>query len=717
MSRRRRLHSWESDDDGNARRSRSRSHSWDNSDDGDGEGCVPSLCDSGDEGQPPQQSDSDSECEVAEETPGEKLLGYFIDMYLQKDMVAKQICTAAYHAFNAGVKECALIKVNPNAPSGHFQRKLDKKLPFLKGQTETMYTFGIPSWDKRALARSTHNFRMIPHHELLEEEYRSDPLMRMRLDEAIEGGDLPPAYHQHKAVLDFPMEPIIPLSLYLDGVPYASNDSVIGFWITNEVTRSRHCIGVLRKALVCRCGCRGWCTYYPIFAFIEWSMVACYHGRYPEGRHDLQPWAAADSVRQQEAGGELSYKACLIWLKADWSELQSTVGFPSWRDGFRPCFDCNATTEELYDEEELNVLEMPWRPNTDDDYYESCERCELVVSMDQAVHARIVREHSLEYDRRDHGNRGLCVLAPIQVGPIALQVGDRLEPSRNLMDVGKFFELVLFPIILTFWRPSRETVTRHRNPLFNRVIGITPHRCLTIDALHCLFLGVLLVWCREAVWSMFLAHIYGRFSTIGETIETAVLALSAELDRWYKMRHGENPNGNITRISRVTPKMVGDQTDKKCKTKGAETWGFLRFLVWKMRRCEARLDARGKSLLRAGEALEQMIEVFNHGGTNLGFDQTQRAWDMWKRHCSNTEDIDELHIPKRHLVAHLLAKMHWMGNPTKYACWMDESDNKILKKSCRLCSQVSFESSVLLRMRERARRVRARVGVHAQDRT
>ena len=47
-----------------------------------------------------------------------------------------------------------------------------------------------------------------------------------------------------------------------------------------------------------------------------------------------------------------------------------------------------------------------------------------------------------------------------------LRAGDRLEPSKNVPDVGAFFVfIVAFPVVVLFWRATMETSARHRNPL------------------------------------------------------------------------------------------------------------------------------------------------------------------------------------------------------------------------------------------------------------
>ena len=56
----------------------------------------------------------------------------------------------------------------------------------------------------------------------------------------------------------------MPWCLYMDGVAYSLSDTVLGIWIYNMVTGTRMQIALIRKRIVCACGCRGWCAYWPI---------------------------------------------------------------------------------------------------------------------------------------------------------------------------------------------------------------------------------------------------------------------------------------------------------------------------------------------------------------------------------------------------------------------------------------------------------------------
>ena len=63
-------------------------------------------------------------------------------------------------------------------------------------------------------------------------------------------------------------------------------------------------------------------------------------------------------------------------------------------------------------------------------------------------------------------------------------------------------------------------------------------------------------------------------------------------------------------------------------------------------------------------------------------------------------EAENAYTPKHHIMVHLLFMSWFFGNPKSYSAWLSEAKNKTLKLACRETSQATFESSVLLRMRE-----------------
>jgi len=92
----------------------------------------------------------------------------------------------------------------------------------------------------------------------------------------------------------------------------------------------------------------------------------------------------------------------LMFLKGDWAEYASTVGFPSWADGLRPCPMCNAHRQNFFTMYGLRAEHLPWRLNADDDYEHACARSERrVVLRTVEEQGRVLR--AFQYDIRGGG--------------------------------------------------------------------------------------------------------------------------------------------------------------------------------------------------------------------------------------------------------------------------------------------------------------------------
>jgi len=113
---------------------------------------------------------------------------------------------------------------------------------------------------------------------------------------------------------------------------------------------------------------------------------------------------------------------------------------------------------------------------------------------------------------------------------------------------------------------------------------------------------------------------------------------------------------------------------------------------------------RAQRLLKAGRALEELLNIWRQAGMRLSAAEQVHSWDCFQRFIVSTEPEPDCMIPKRHQFLHILQRIPDMGNPKRYANWMDETLNRHLKQVCRHASQTSFEASIYRRMREWLRR-------------
>ena len=66
---------------------------------------------------------------------------------------------------------------------------------------------------------------------------------------------------------------IVMIYLYWDGVQYNKKDTFLGIFMKNILTGKATLLCVLRKEDVCKCGCRGWCSQYPILHELATDLI------------------------------------------------------------------------------------------------------------------------------------------------------------------------------------------------------------------------------------------------------------------------------------------------------------------------------------------------------------------------------------------------------------------------------------------------------------
>jgi hypothetical protein len=640
------------------------------------------------------REDCDSDWEEEQSNAGLDFVRFVLSLATAGHLSCTQCCILMYLAYHAGIEQAKRYMLQPGAATGHYGRKLRRAMGHTAANSD-LYGLEVPGTLKRDLARVVHNFWTIPGHEQLADDVGADPVCRARLKEHIRNGDLPPAYWEHPVVAASSEEDVVyPYALYMDGVPYSNTDGVLGVWLVNLVSSVRYLTLVLRKKSICQCGCRGWCSYFSVFLYLAWQIAALAEGRRPSKRHDGSDWKPSDKKRASLAG-EIMTKGACIYIKGDWCEYAQTFAFPAWNDTLRPCFECVAFGIDMYCSAGNSIHGLRWRPNEDGDYEQACARCEIHVALTTESEKLPILQR-LRYDKSDAGSHGRVLSQSLPT--LNLEVGDRLEPSCTLPDVGDLENLAL-PAVIIFWRKSLDTLTRHRNPLFNDATGLSPKRSMTIDTLHALYLGVLNTWAKTATWFLLVSGLFGNLHYADENLRAAVMVLRNSLVAWYKQRRADHPHESLTEISDLTVKMVGSRNEPKLKTKGAETWAFSLFLIDQLRKLGPLAGPDHLRLLHAGECLQRMVQIWGAHGWTIPEAAQEQLMESYNAHIALMAPFG-VYTPKHHIIYHLLEKIGYQGNPREYACWLDESLNRQLKGACRNVSQATFEHSVLLAMRD-----------------
>ena len=564
------------------------------------------------EAQEPQGAENSDMSEA-----GLELAELLLQLRTEGRLTAKDTCLIGYWASQAGaqgpVKELGL---GPGRPTGHYQRHLDRKCG-MRGQAEDFYQIAVPAHTKHNVERTVINVSVAPPHECLHREYTEDPDLTAKAKDI----EWPPSVLEHK-VFKGSGGTAVPLALYVDAAEYSTQGSILLFVICNLVSGARHLACVVKKKDFCRCGCRGWCSLKPIMDLLNWSFSALARGMFPASRHDGAPWRPEEEHRQSLANLPLSLVGAVAQVKGDWAEFSHTFGFPSWKHSEYPCLFCRADRDSMYAFDNLDEPGLPWDTIGMEEYEVACRRCERhVVIRSEEQRARIVEQ--LYYDKRAAGSRGRSLKAGIP--ELQLKAGDRLEPNTTLCDVADFEQLPL-PATVLFWRPTLETVTRRRNPLFNRDTGVLPES-LKVDPLHCLYLGVFQIHISKVVWALLdvdgwrVGALDDSWTEV-ERSQMACVRMQASLHVWCKDRRRSHPDEVITEVQEITPKMIGSRADQKFGLKGGETKTFL-FFIQDFLSQNARVVKGSAPMLAAGAAFIRMIQLCKDAGRRFTDAQQQ----------------------------------------------------------------------------------------------
>ena len=539
-----------------------RAHPWDDSTSTSSAGS--SASGAGDEEHPWDASDSESDAASDDDLPdprtdplaaADEFVDVLTGLYTASVLPGKVLTTLCYWAVKAGMKGAPEhVALKPSSHSGHCTRKINKQLGF-DAFREMGYTMTCPGMRKHDAARTTFLMELVPPHDVIWKEAASDESLVEKLRAAKQ--DLPPSYHEHPVVSAHPGEDVLPLAIYSDGLPYSQTDSVVGVWIINMISSRRHLVALVRKRLTCKCGCRGQCTWDAVNETLAWSLRSLASNTFPGARADGKIWHNRDENRQLRAGSTGQIRAAIVQIKGDWAELCSRLGYPTWSSKSRPCFLCNSQPEELGKVTGCSLFNFPHRLNSSDDYKSAISRCTFDVSVSEAQHRHL--RLALRYDKRKEGARGLALASITGLEGVEprLEVGDRLQPSDQLRDIGGVWSVRDFPLRLRFWRRSAESISLFACPLFDYTIGIIPDKVICADILHTYHLGVVLHFCRFAIWQLLGG---GAWGVCGAAPKAAVVArLRDALWVWYEIRSAAYAAENLTRLADLTPGMIGTQ--------------------------------------------------------------------------------------------------------------------------------------------------------------
>ena len=348
------------------------------------------------------ESDSDFELPEAEQA-ATNMLEVLAELYFQSRISALTLCTICHWATKAGIshKQMESYAKPPGLSTGNYQKHLTKAMG-MDESIKKQHRVVMPGCSRNQLGRCDIVMPMRSPHGLLDDEFKNDTSLNYKSQEMADSGQLPPAYHEHPIVQEADAAPC-PIAMYSDAVPYTNTDSVVGIWLINLTSGARHVIALIRKSVVCRCGCKGWCTFWPVLQFVHWGLKAL-----ALGLHPCTLWDGSDpkpgSSLAKLAGKPLRTRAALIHCRGDWAEFCERFGYMGPTSVTRPCFCCNGFDDSRFEPSCVSVIDCPWEDTSEEQFEAALSEAEIKVTLTKEHHDFL--KLALKYDKRNTGYRG-----------------------------------------------------------------------------------------------------------------------------------------------------------------------------------------------------------------------------------------------------------------------------------------------------------------------
>eukprot|EP00971_Amphidinium_carterae_P342033 6481165-Amphidinium_carterae.2 len=567
------------------------------------------------------------------------LLAFLVQLHLAKGLSAKDFSIISFWASKSGLESFTPYGCPPDASTGNFQKKLDKAMGYETARG-LLYEYKVPAYIRQQGKRCKFTNYGVEPWTLVERDMEIEKLTtKVAVQKKALETSLPDNFWQ-KAEHECNGPPLVPLSLFIDGLSYARKQSMLVIVLHNMLTKRRFLLTTIRKEVVCNCGCSGWCTLASIFHWLSYCFSHFAAAKYPILKHDGSDFDAHDTERLARRGQNMPYKCILLQLRLDWAEWSHSIGVMSWKSKESACPFCTASQTDMKNlQRKCSHHRAPFDMKTAKTYNDACSACiRWVESLTQEQFD--VFKSNLRIDRRKAPTRGGLTLT-VDMPKMGLQKGDRFEPSANCLDFQDFLDSPAPPTYkIAFWRPKLQTHAKH----YCQLAELTPgglYDLIHVDSMHTLCLGVFLNYCGCAVWHLLELNIFKvTIATRSkENLRSANMEvinnLLHEFTRQYKSSHGKD----LTRVPIMYVDKIGTPDQPALHLKASQTVTLLRFL-------SATMDTFDKwpqqnFWVSAAQSLVQIYDLMGQSGANLTSDVIQ---DTTKEHHPQFKKLFALHI-------------------------------------------------------------------------
>jgi hypothetical protein len=125
---------------------------------------------------------------------------------------------------------------------------------------------------------------------------------------------------------------------------------------------------------MCKCGCKGWCTWFPILLTLAWDLQACSLGKHG-------PLNQYGKPRELSSNADLNFVIAVIEVRADWPAWTNLSGMRIWAHKVYPCPKCDSSVEMINNVSQWGLVTLntgPWKPYQHHDYLADIRRHKIV---------------------------------------------------------------------------------------------------------------------------------------------------------------------------------------------------------------------------------------------------------------------------------------------------------------------------------------------------
>lgn len=148
------------------------------------------------------ESDDESKVFCNGEEAGTAFMDVCMEMLNSGRMSAKTVCTLCWYASRAGaLGPVARYALNPESPSGHFQRHIDRKNGFAASEKlQSMLHISVGINSKYEAARAMSRLPVQAPHECMRQEVLANTQLVEQLEKTLADAEWAPAYYNHTVV-------------------------------------------------------------------------------------------------------------------------------------------------------------------------------------------------------------------------------------------------------------------------------------------------------------------------------------------------------------------------------------------------------------------------------------------------------------------------------------------------------------------------------------